>query len=181
MLDLLTVRRRPTDALALDLAVDIWSVGCVLAELLGGRPIFKGKDYIDQLNIVLHFLGTPSDATLRRVGSPRVCPRSRSRSRQGDGTDQPPAHPATPPHRPRTTSAPSPSSPACPLSRSSRKPTLSRSTSSPSCSRSTLTSASRARTRSSTRTSRCGTSPPTSRRARRGSTLGSRARTRSRA
>jgi hypothetical protein len=44
----------------------------VLAELLGGRPIFKGKDYIDQLNIVLHFLGTPSDATLRRVGSTRV-------------------------------------------------------------------------------------------------------------
>ena len=52
--------------------VDIWSVGCVLAELLGGRPIFKGKDYIDQLNIVLHFLGTPTDKTLRRVGSPRV-------------------------------------------------------------------------------------------------------------
>ncbi|GAA5864225.1 hypothetical protein JCM3774_001262 [Rhodotorula dairenensis] len=53
-------------------AIDIWSVGCVLAELLGGRPIFKGKDYIDQLNIVLHFLGTPSDHTLRRVGSPRA-------------------------------------------------------------------------------------------------------------
>lgn len=53
-------------------SVDIWSVGCVLAELLGGRPIFKGKDYIDQLNIVLHFLGTPSDQTLRRVGSPRA-------------------------------------------------------------------------------------------------------------
>ncbi|GAA5862967.1 hypothetical protein JCM8547_003635 [Rhodosporidiobolus lusitaniae] len=53
-------------------AIDIWSVGCVLAELLGGRPIFKGKDYIDQLNIVLHFLGTPSDKTLRRVGSPRA-------------------------------------------------------------------------------------------------------------
>lgn len=46
----------------------------MLAELLGGRPIFKGKDYIDQLNIVLHFLGTPSDRTLRRVGSPRVRP-----------------------------------------------------------------------------------------------------------
>lgn len=44
----------------------------MLAELLGGRPIFKGKDYIDQLNIVLHFLGTPSDHTLRRVGSPRA-------------------------------------------------------------------------------------------------------------
>ncbi|KAM0791562.1 hypothetical protein ACM66B_006009 [Microbotryomycetes sp. NB124-2] len=53
-------------------AIDVWSIGCVLAELLGGRPMFKGTNYIDQLNIVLHFLGTPSDATLRRVGSPRA-------------------------------------------------------------------------------------------------------------
>ncbi|KAK4047134.1 mitogen activated protein kinase 2 [Microbotryomycetes sp. JL201] len=36
------------------------------------EPMFKGANYIDQLNIVLHFLGTPSDATLRRVGSPRA-------------------------------------------------------------------------------------------------------------
>ncbi|CAD6568431.1 MAG: Mitogen-activated protein kinase [Cyphobasidiales sp. Tagirdzhanova-0007] len=49
-----------------------WSVGCILAELLGGRPIFKGKDYVDQLNQILHYLGTPSDDTLRRVGSPRA-------------------------------------------------------------------------------------------------------------
>lgn len=47
-------------------------MGCILAELLGGRPIFKGRDYVDQLNQILHFLGTPSEETLRRVGSPRV-------------------------------------------------------------------------------------------------------------
>lgn len=29
--------------------------------------------YVDQLNQILHFLGTPSEDTLRRVGSPRVC------------------------------------------------------------------------------------------------------------
>ncbi|KZO96098.1 CMGC/MAPK/ERK protein kinase [Calocera viscosa TUFC12733] len=53
-------------------AIDIWSVGCIFAELLGGKPIFKGRDYVDQLNQILHYLGTPSEDTLRRVGSPRA-------------------------------------------------------------------------------------------------------------
>jgi mitogen-activated protein kinase 7 len=47
-------------------------VGCILAELLGGRPFFKGRDYVDQLNQILHYLGTPSEETLSRIGSPRA-------------------------------------------------------------------------------------------------------------
>ena len=53
-------------------AIDVWSVGCILAELLGGKPFFKGRDYVDQLNQILHFLGTPNEATLSRIGSPRA-------------------------------------------------------------------------------------------------------------
>ncbi|KAJ1967537.1 mitogen activated protein kinase 2 [Dimargaris xerosporica] len=53
-------------------AIDMWSVGCIFAELLGGRPLFKGRDYVDQLNQILSILGTPDDDTLRRIGSERA-------------------------------------------------------------------------------------------------------------
>ncbi|KAI9716970.1 MAG: Mitogen-activated protein kinase [Chrysothrix sp. TS-e1954] len=53
-------------------AIDVWSVGCILAELLGGKPFFKGRDYVDQLNQILHYLGTPDEPTLLRIGSPRA-------------------------------------------------------------------------------------------------------------
>ena len=47
-------------------------MGCILAELLGGKPFFKGRDYVDQLNQILHYLGTPDESTLSRIGSPRA-------------------------------------------------------------------------------------------------------------
>lgn len=50
----------------------MWSVGCILAELLGGRPFFKGKDYVDQLNKIIEKLGTPDEETLLCIGSPRA-------------------------------------------------------------------------------------------------------------
>ena len=40
--------------------------------MLGGRPFFKGRDYVDQLNQILHYLGTPNEETLARIGSPRA-------------------------------------------------------------------------------------------------------------
>lgn len=39
-------------------SIDIWSVGCILAEMLSNRPIFPGKHYLDQLN---HILGKLSE------------------------------------------------------------------------------------------------------------------------
>ncbi|KAI9347067.1 MAP kinase [Pilaira anomala] len=53
-------------------AIDMWSVGCIFAEMLGGRPLFKGRDYVDQLNQILGILGTPDEETLCRVGSDRA-------------------------------------------------------------------------------------------------------------
>ncbi|KAJ3268165.1 Mitogen-activated protein kinase 14 [Terramyces sp. JEL0728] len=53
-------------------AIDMWSVGCIMAELLGGKPLFKGRDYVDQLNQILAVCGTPDDETLSRIGSERA-------------------------------------------------------------------------------------------------------------
>ncbi|KAI8799946.1 kinase-like domain-containing protein [Cladochytrium replicatum] len=53
-------------------AIDVWSVGCIFAELMGGRVMFKGSDYIDQLQKIFQVLGTPSDPTLTALCSQRV-------------------------------------------------------------------------------------------------------------
>jgi len=45
-------------------AIDIWSTGCILAEMLGRRPLFPGKHYLDQLNRILNVIGTPSEKDL---------------------------------------------------------------------------------------------------------------------
>ncbi|GAW10069.1 CMGC MAPK protein kinase [Lentinula edodes] len=41
-------------------AVDLWAVGCILAELISGRPLFPGRDYSHQLDLVLDVIGTPT-------------------------------------------------------------------------------------------------------------------------
>ncbi|KAK3194877.1 hypothetical protein Dsin_026187 [Dipteronia sinensis] len=41
-------------------AIDMWSVGCVLAELLLGQPLFPGESGVDQLVEIIKILGTPT-------------------------------------------------------------------------------------------------------------------------
>lgn len=40
-------------------AIDIWSIGCIFAEMLGKTVLFKGADYIDQLRRFVAILGKP--------------------------------------------------------------------------------------------------------------------------
>ena len=40
--------------------IDVWSVGCILAEMLSGKPLFPGRDYHHQLSLILEVLGTPT-------------------------------------------------------------------------------------------------------------------------
>uniref|UniRef100_A0A8C1DQH9 Mitogen-activated protein kinase n=1 Tax=Cyprinus carpio carpio TaxID=630221 RepID=A0A8C1DQH9_CYPCA len=48
-------------------SIDIWSVGCILAEMLSNKPIFPGKHYLDQLNHILGVLGSPSQDDLNCI------------------------------------------------------------------------------------------------------------------
>ncbi|KTF85551.1 hypothetical protein cypCar_00019173 [Cyprinus carpio] len=48
-------------------SIDMWSVGCILAEMLSNRPIFPGKHYLDQLNHILGILGSPTQDDLNCI------------------------------------------------------------------------------------------------------------------
>lgn len=48
-------------------AVDVWSAGCILAEMIGRAPIFPGRDYNDQLKLIFQKLGSPSQKDLKFI------------------------------------------------------------------------------------------------------------------
>ncbi|XP_066913337.1 mitogen-activated protein kinase 1-like [Clytia hemisphaerica] len=48
-------------------SIDIWSVGCILAEMLMNKPLFPGKHYLDQLNLILDVLGSPDNNALQFI------------------------------------------------------------------------------------------------------------------
>ncbi|XP_022730237.1 mitogen-activated protein kinase homolog NTF6-like [Durio zibethinus] len=45
-------------------AIDIWSVGCILMEIIRREPLFPGKDYVQQLGLITQLLGSPEDSDL---------------------------------------------------------------------------------------------------------------------
>jgi p38 MAP kinase len=77
-----------------DVAVDIWSTGCIFAEMLEGKPLFPGKDRtscclvlhiriltrylvlfpdVNQFSIITELLGTPPDDVIETICSENVC------------------------------------------------------------------------------------------------------------
>jgi mitogen-activated protein kinase 1/3 len=42
-------------------AMDIWSIGCIFAELMARCPIFRGENYLDQIKKINEILGSPDE------------------------------------------------------------------------------------------------------------------------
>uniref|UniRef100_A0A8C3FYL7 mitogen-activated protein kinase n=1 Tax=Cyclopterus lumpus TaxID=8103 RepID=A0A8C3FYL7_CYCLU len=55
-----------------NMTVDIWSVGCIMAELLTGKTLFPGTDHINQLQQIMRLTGTPPASLINRMPSHEV-------------------------------------------------------------------------------------------------------------
>ncbi|KAJ2635735.1 mitogen activated protein kinase [Coemansia sp. RSA 1286] len=53
-------------------AIDIWSVGCIMAEMLSKEPLFPGRDYHHQLKLIFDILGTPISSDYLDIKSQRA-------------------------------------------------------------------------------------------------------------
>ncbi|XP_011028375.1 PREDICTED: probable serine/threonine-protein kinase At1g09600 isoform X1 [Populus euphratica] len=53
-------------------AVDLWSAGCILAELFAGKPIMPGRTEVEQLHKIFKLCGSPSDEYWKRSKLPHA-------------------------------------------------------------------------------------------------------------
>ena len=52
--------------------VDVWSIGCIFAELLLGKPLFPGKNVVNQLELITDLLGSPKPETVKKIRNERA-------------------------------------------------------------------------------------------------------------
>lgn len=48
-------------------AVDMWSVGCILGELINGKSIFPGNSTLNQIEKILELIGRPSQKDIESI------------------------------------------------------------------------------------------------------------------
>ncbi|CAN8253446.1 unnamed protein product [Cochlearia groenlandica] len=53
-------------------AVDLWSAGCIMAELLAGKPVMPGRTEVEQLHKIFKLCGSPSDLYWKKYKLPNA-------------------------------------------------------------------------------------------------------------
>jgi serine/threonine protein kinase len=53
-------------------SIDMWSIGCIFAELIARQPIFPGQNVLEQLGLIVRVLGSPTDEDLRDCIHPKA-------------------------------------------------------------------------------------------------------------
>eukprot|EP01134_Creolimax_fragrantissima_P007629 CFRG7629T1 len=53
-------------------AIDVWSTGCIFAEMLLRQPLFPGRDYIHQVDLIIKFVGTPTEVDVSDIKSDKA-------------------------------------------------------------------------------------------------------------
>ncbi|XP_047327779.1 mitogen-activated protein kinase homolog NTF3-like [Impatiens glandulifera] len=53
-------------------SIDVWSVGCIFAELLGRKPIFPGTECLNQLKLIVNVLGSQNEDDLQFIDNPKA-------------------------------------------------------------------------------------------------------------
>lgn len=52
--------------------VDMWSIGCIFAEMVTGTALFQGTNEEDQLSLIFKSIGTPTEEEAMRMGNPSL-------------------------------------------------------------------------------------------------------------
>ena len=50
-----------------DYSVDMWSAGCIFAEMLGRKPLFPGKNFVHQLSLIFDIIGMPKPNEVNHI------------------------------------------------------------------------------------------------------------------
>ncbi|KAK8653034.1 hypothetical protein V6N13_127055 [Hibiscus sabdariffa] len=53
-------------------SIDVWSVGCIFAEILGRKPIFPGTECLNQLKLIINVLGSQQETDLAFIDNPKA-------------------------------------------------------------------------------------------------------------
>ncbi|KAJ5362771.1 hypothetical protein N7541_003615, partial [Penicillium brevicompactum] len=60
-----------------DETIDVWSAGCIFAEMIQGKALFEGRNYVEQFCAITELLGTPDEHLLAKISSQSVSTHAR--------------------------------------------------------------------------------------------------------